>query len=438
MPPPTPQSAIESSTPAIAPAAAVVVNPYLKRESTAVDHEDAAAPCSRRKFMARYPSLPGAVKSVSAAEKWKRRRIDTDADGDRMFLFRGQLDGSTRSTVSASKRQNGNRESGTVDKKHYQAAVAAAIQLENDITELSGEGGSGKTQVCLSAIVDCVMRKQNRDVNANDNSRNAIDNTFADSTNTTTHSQVNSTNIHTKAIYISTKCSTTNSTARRLAIMTHSRLSSQLYSSPSSGVLPQTILQSTLEAQTNLILENIYLISCTNEESLMEFVTDTLPILLQQSHVGLIVLDDIASLYRCADPSLYDNLQTNAMHVRDRSGDLWTLSRTFRKLADMYEVPVLVVNQVTAISSSCFRPYGGTIGGNVPALGMVWSHCVGMRIMLRRGSHFLEEVKKDSSDATVSKRPVCLRYARVIQALNMPAIELRFAVEERGVRLLQR
>lgn len=194
-------------------------------------------------------------------------------------------------------------------------------------------------------------------------------------------------------------------------------------------------------------------------------VVNSLPLLLnrQQLHdsnanhgpIGIVILDDIATLYRFSDPSLhpYDpstTTQTNQYYARDRSSELWTLSSTMKRMAYQYQVPVVVVNQVTAIplllreDCSSGYYYNDVNSENMPALGLVWSHCVGMRIMLRKGGVVggggddkADQQKRGGAAAVPVNNSVCGRYARVLQSVNaVSGVEIKFVVEDRGVRLL--
>jgi hypothetical protein len=157
----------------------------------------------------------------------------------------------------------------------------------------------------------------------------------------------------------------------------------------------------------------------------------------------MVVLDDIATLYRFSDPSLYDDFaQKDSTFARDRSGDLWRISSMLRQLACVHDVSVIVVNQVTAVPSFMENEMmcGGLFrGGNTPALGLVWSHCVGMRIMIWRGGAASSSEEKNIEHHDSGERKNILRYASVLKSVNMPdGSEVKFVIEERGARLIKR
>jgi hypothetical protein len=226
--------------------------------------------------------------------------------------------------------------------------ASGAIRPENDSTELSGEGGSGKTQLCLSAILDCVMTTDG-DIGES-SAQDEISRKDESPKNTETEANFNSTNTANentakcfpKAIYISTKLGAAPTIAQRLGIMAYACLGN--HSSRHEVKLPNH--SKLLESQVTSVLSRIYLISIGNEDDLMEFLVNSLPLLLKQQHqhstspndspIGKVILDDIATLYRFSDPSLnqYDNHHSttattqNQYYARDRSKELWTISST--------------------------------------------------------------------------------------------------------------
>lgn len=396
MPSPIPQSA-QAHQPH-KNAKTVIKNPYLKKEQVTTA---TTVICSKQKLAAKYSHSAKGVEGITAAEL-RRKRIrqqpvdgSTSDDDNRLCLFRRG--------------------------SQYNNANDGVFPLENDITELAGEGGSGKTQICLSLAVDCVIQSHWGAVKEHESS--SIDQSHTASNDS----------LHPKAIYLTTKNSI-STIATRLRTMIHARLSSRTISQPISEAL-----ESQITSQTLSTMQHIYLIPIQNEEQLMEFLVSSLPDLMRRLNVRLVVLDDIAVLYRFSDPSpnVFDKSST---FIRDRSGDLWTVSSVLRRLATLHECPVVVVNQVTAAPPSL---EGGTLSngsweGNLPALGLVWSYCVGTRIMLRRG-HNIASTKVDGEK---ERQSVCLsksirrRFARVLQSVNIPIDQdVGFVVEDTGVRL---
>jgi hypothetical protein len=64
----------------------------------------------------------------------------------------------------------------------------------------------------------------------------------------------------------------------------------------------------------------------------------------------------------------------------------------------------------------------------VPALGLVWGYCVGVRIMLRR-----EGVDGEDQKENKGRR---VRYASVLQGVNVKRGEVKFVIGGGGVTML--
>jgi hypothetical protein len=113
-----------------------------------------------------------------------------------------------------------------------------------------------------------------------------------------------------------------------------------------------------------------------------------------------------------------------------------------KRIAYQYQIPVVVVNQLTASAVSPFFCDDDDGWKNIPALGLVWSHCVGVRIMLlRRESHACgvvdENEAKEGCVYGVMNKRVCIRHARILQSVNSVSDEeIKFVIEDRGVRLI--
>ena len=129
------------------------------------------------------------------------------------------------------------------------------------------------------------------------------------------------------------------------------------------------------------------------------------------------------------------------MFHMERSRKLNHASCQLRKLSDLYDVPIVITNQVTA--SFSLDPLVGERPMSsqkevIPALGLAWSNCVNTRFILRRkegmvvrissefgkqqsGSHGDEDGGGTTKNRKVEKQIVHgVRYARVLQSVNTP------------------
>eukprot|EP00580_Thalassiosira_gravida_P020065 CAMPEP_0201674508 /NCGR_PEP_ID=MMETSP0494-20130426/37271_1 /ASSEMBLY_ACC=CAM_ASM_000839 /TAXON_ID=420259 /ORGANISM="Thalassiosira gravida, Strain GMp14c1" /LENGTH=516 /DNA_ID=CAMNT_0048156675 /DNA_START=316 /DNA_END=1866 /DNA_ORIENTATION=+ len=321
---------------------------------------------------------------------------------------------------------NKETESRSMSQHHQQVGT---WELGTGITELAGEGGSGKTQICLSLCVTCVLTPLlfPREGGGNDSSA--------------TYNTINTQEVHNNyytAIYITMGEGIPSGViAKRLDKMVHARQNRDD------------------RKERKEILSRIGLLSMRNEDEFFEFVEQDLPNLLDsQNHdthqnrghrhhratkIGLIAFDGIAGFFRFSDP-LFQRSQ-NPMFHRQRGTKLLQISSQLRKLSDVYDVPMLITNQVTA----CIPP---TAGGSslvasslsstseqvVPALGLLWSNCVSARIILlrkdgmtvtvpdRNGSHDNQDRLKDVNENNRKKgtKVMRARKARALQSVNMP------------------
>ncbi|KAL7481548.1 hypothetical protein ACHAW6_007231 [Cyclotella cf. meneghiniana] len=446
-----------------------VVNPYL-RVRTKKDGVAVSSP--RMKLMQKYSiRCRDCVESTSAMELLRRRRRWRDmelqqqrreplesrhespngslCDCPRLFLFRHRIiDRTTIRNHSDNDKDIINNQnncfnddaSSNSTKSPCNQDEERAFLLEHNITELSGEAGSGKTQICLSVCVDCVTITASPDDLTESSQNRNINPSQPNTTKLSTNPQTNPT-LQYKAVYISTG-SNTSTIAKRLESMVHARLMKDI---KKRGHPPSHNSPFMAKEQIRTILSRIYLVFIKNEEDLLDFIQNSLPTLLargghncmtrNKSKIGIVVIDDIASLFRFSDPSLYYSSHSNPTFTRDRSSNLLFISSQLRKLASLHRVPVLVTNQVSAalglsLLQSC---HTSSKEGVVPALGLVWSHCVGTRIILRRSTagtswtSIVDEKKKQLNGIDGSYGS--LRYARVIKAVNMP-------MEEREIKFV--
>lgn len=301
-------------------------------------------------------------------------------------------------------------------------------ELGNGITELSGEGGSGKTQICLSLCVTCVMMPPLYQFDSDSNQ------------------YASKTNQYYTALYISMGEGIRSTTiARRLEQMVQSRL---------DRTYPNNYVER--------FLSRIGLISLRNEEEFLDFVDHDLPSILEHKHhhpqrhrkhqrsqsqkISLLAFDGIAGFFRFSDPLFQQFQKSNSTFHQQRGSRLLHISSQLRKLSDLYNVPILITNQVTASIPSSDTPSLSTSpGGDLPALGLAWSNCVSTRYILQRKDEIMavavsDEKCKDQSNSIVGKRSsyfMRVRVARILQSVNIPKDrEVRFVIETGGVVVL--
>ncbi|MCO5553538.1 hypothetical protein L7F22_007060 [Adiantum nelumboides] len=140
--------------------------------------------------------------------------------------------------------------------------------------------------------------------------------------------------------------------------------------------------------------DNIFVQSIQNIEELCVFL-DQVPVLLSwplAMPVRLLVIDSVAALFR----SDFDN---NAKDLAKRTEWFFKLSSKLKQYAHDYDIAVLVTNQVVddvdgeslespnSVSPMLSGRSGPLISAGrsvIPALGIGWSHCVNTRLFLSR------------------------------------------------------
>jgi predicted ATP-dependent serine protease len=188
------------------------------------------------------------------------------------------------------------------------------FELGLGITEIAGMAGSGKTQMALALCVQAASI----------------------SPEAPQHQQQQQ---QQKALYLSLGEGTTQpKLAQRLAQMAGSSLDP---------------------------LQHIFTRIVHNPDDLLELLMGDLPAMLQQHNFRIIVLDSIAGIFRVPETS-----------IAQRSETFFRVASILKKLSDQYNIPVLVVNQVTASFSAN--------NAVLPALGLSWEHCVNTSHLLAR------------------------------------------------------
>jgi len=382
----------------------------------------------------------------------------------RLFLFRRHAE---------QQKQNTN---GMHQQQQQRQQPEGIWELDTGITELSGEGGSGKTQICLSTCVTCVMTPLLYPTPLCGNGNSAPNTTIAMNNVSSIQSNLQQNINHYTSIYITMgEGIPPASIARRLEQMVRTRLNNQMGNYNTSV--------DDIDNQVKDILSRIGLLSIRNEEEFVEFVEVDLPRILaqqkqqkqqhhqsnnpylrQQHHqqqttqttkIGLIAFDGIAGFFRFSDPT-YQHSRNSMFHFQ-RSSKLLQISSQLRKLSNVFDVPILITNQVTAsippvvargngsnsfdmVSASMLATSsGGGYQRTLPALGLIWSNCVSTRFILQRkdGTTFslddnvgnaeqqqnvqqsVAGGEKSQKQTMKKKRAVRLRKARILQAVNM-------------------
>eukprot|EP01039_Chlorochromonas_danica_P004158 gene4158-4567_t len=191
---------------------------------------------------------------------------------------------------------------------------------KGQVTEVVGEAGSGKTQICLTLAVQTVLQCLHRHQEGSAAILSSGEGAFP---------------------------------IRRLSQVASSSSSNQHLSSEE-------------------VLKRIHIEDSTNADDILNTLSKKLPEMCQEHNVQLLILDSLAGLIRFE----YDGKSTQEM--TERTIFLFTLAKQLKWLADTFHLAVVIVNQVTA------GDMDGMDGSSMPALGLAWSHCVNSRILLEK------------------------------------------------------
>lgn len=275
------------------------------------------------------------------------------------------------------------------------------LKGRNGIIEISGEAGSGKTQLCLSLCLNTIMIKahntasnpiaivntstcssitQQHHPNVNKRPYSLISNKHHDTTMTKTV-------VVYHALYICLgETTTTSQIAHRLHQMVRERIQLQVHPLQDRSI--------SLEEYIQDIMQRIHIKCIHNTEDFISFVQKELEIMLSvpretnHSSIGLVVLDSIAGLYRIPEEEEKQNF--GSKYYVQRSETFFDVASKLKYLSDTYGVHMVVVNQVT----------GKGNGKHIPSLGLSWSHCVNERYHLSRKERISTTATNHRSNTT--------------------------------------
>lgn len=193
------------------------------------------------------------------------------------------------------------------------AALLGGLAV-GSITEIVGPAGLGKTQFCLGMCISACL------------DRNALDS---------------------KVLYVDTE---RKFSAERLAQIASTRF-------------PRIYSQSFQDTLHRLLLDRILLVNISSTDELMEkldngFIQAT----ISDHSVKLLVLDSVAALAR---------IEFGAEQLVQRQKVLGQQASRLKFIAESFQIPVLVTNQVTSSTL-----------GLTAALGPTWAHAVNTRLVV--------------------------------------------------------
>jgi len=318
--------------------------------------------------------------------------------------------------------------------QHSSSSTTDWLQLQLGINELAGEAGSGKSQIAMSLCVQAVLQQQQWYSSQSNHRQQILPTTTTISSSPALPASSSSANT-VKAIYISLSGGqpSLSRIAHRMQQMIETRLFEQRQQ------LQRQEQQQEQPPSTEALLAQILTHSVRNQDDLLELLRVDLPRRLQEQQqqqqqqqqqepcfnqtnpiapnmslplttnpVAVIVLDSIADLFRLGngDTDPHDNTA-----IASRSFILFEISALLRTLSDEFQIPILVINQVSgnltaAAAAAAAAPRNGKSNAiattTVPTLGLSWMNCVNTSYMVRRQTQIQAHATLASTSTTTT------------------------------------
>ncbi|CAN0042458.1 unnamed protein product [Scytosiphon promiscuus] len=215
------------------------------------------------------------------------------------------------------------------------AAFGGGVCVQG-ITEIAGEAGAGKTQLCLQLLLQAQLAPDAGGLGGKS--------------------------------YVLT-CGEGEFPSRRLRQM-------------AAGY------QTRHDVRPEKLMEGVCIQNAKTLDDQMMIIMEHLPHIMKSHNIKLVVIDSIAALFR-------SDMGRGRSDIGERSRLLGRLSQQMKRLGDRHGAAFVVVNQVTAkFGSSTAGEGGGAQGagggrdrggsGNVPAMGLLWSQCINSRFLVHR------------------------------------------------------
>lgn len=286
------------------------------------------------------------------------------------------------------------------------------VPLPVGLTDVCGEGGSGKTQLALSLCVQCALRGQ-------------------------------------RAIYICAQ-------GEGPILSRLKQLTGNDY-----AILNKILTRKihSIEELMDFVKKGLVEMVCKNYTSGSTSTSD--------DDIGIVVIDSIGGLFRnesnenilLESSSSVDNYasgRSSKEHVR-RSGILFYIAAKLKKLSLQYKMHIVTINQVSASFGKC-------VSGHhvIAALGMAWSNCVNARVLLERKETIERFDQQRESPGTTARhgysesetrdslscrsdrgnnsgaigKTMFRRYLHIILSSHLPQISVEYRIYTEGVKVV--
>ncbi|CAJ1966833.1 unnamed protein product [Cylindrotheca closterium] len=285
-----------------------------------------------------------------------------------------------------------------------------SFPLHLGVNALAGPAGSGKTQLCLSLVADCVLwRKQ-------------------------------------KAVFVSLGKDTTVRISQRL----HSMLKHRTFKE--NRVTPDLNNSDMDKFIKQEYLTKIFVNWVRNQDDLFHMLCYGLPKLLKEqqdgihdassnssSRISLVVLDGIATLFRQKE---------KGQSWVDRSAHFFQIASICQRLSHEHQVPFVFTNEATCKLSNSDSSIGGLLASSQlePALGLSWAQCINSSYFVQKQQGYDHHQSSNNNSYNNSNnnnnnnnKDNNKRVLKCIKSPHMDTnVKAEFAIEQRGiVRIIQ-
>lgn len=280
------------------------------------------------------------------------------------------------------------------------------LTLPLGITQLAGPAGTGKTQIALTLLCDCILQSKQQ-----------------------------------RAVYVSLGGSSSHlgRTSKRLATMLASRLETNHTTKDDDGDGDDSNNNNNNNDNTTDVflskeyLSRIHVHWIRNSEDLLELLETKLEGLLQLHHpnVSVVVLDGIANLFR----GIQEEEENTPNPWQHRATMFFRISSRCKQLSSSYQTPFLIINEATTKIANTNENLPPTHKNQLqPALGLSWAQSVNSTFFVTRGGAGTDRKSAPSdSDESQPNQTVSRRLLKCIKAPHLPGNEIvSFFIDHRG------
>jgi len=282
--------------------------------------------------------------------------------------------------------------------------------LPRGITEIAGEAGCGKTQVCLQLLFQAQLPFEYGGLEGG-------------------------------AVYFGTEGDVPRKRLKQLA--DHYRY--QRFTQPIKQEDGTTVNASIFQDYD--FLSNLFVEIVDNLDSMWSILSHRIAFLIAnpdgKPSIRLLVIDSIAALFR------FEYSKDDAV---ERSKVLWNYANQLKYISDKYKIAVVVVNQVTDFFPDEVRYHAiptyknqkaqllptaatSSTGRVVPSLGLSWTNNINSRIILTRSRRkWFPKRRFGEMEHDIIEDDSVVRKMRIVLSSHLPNSSCSFIVNRDGVR----